>query len=167
MDRPVEFGKITPEVAAKLRTIVGDQNVLTDRENRERYGRDETEDLSFLPEIVLRPHTAAEISQIMIVASAHRIPVTPRGGGTGLSGGALPILGGISLSVERMNAILEIDRANLQAVVQPGVITQTLHEAVEDLGLFYPPDPASRGSSHIGGNVAECAGGPRKRIPRG
>jgi glycolate oxidase len=157
----VPFGSITPEITSRLAEIVGPAHLLVDEESRARYGRDETEELSFPPEIVLRPRTADEISRIMTIASHHRIPVTPRGGGTGLSGGALPVFGGISLSVERMNSILEIDRENLQAVVEPGVITQTLHEEVEALGLFYPPDPASRGSSHIGGNLAECAGGPR------
>jgi glycolate oxidase len=157
----VDYGRITTELAAHLSAVVGNEHVSTDQETRTRYGQDETEDLCFIPELVIRPRTTGEISSIMETASAHRIPVTPRGGGTGLSGGALPVYGGISLSLERMNSILEIDRANLQAIVQPGVITQTLQEEVEALGFFYPPDPASRGSSHIGGNIAECAGGPR------
>ena len=157
----MRYGTLTEDLAAQLRAIVGSDHVLDDQESRARYGHDETESLSFPPDLVIRPRTTDEISRIMKLASAHRIPVTPRGGGTGLSGGALAVYGGIGLSFERMNSILEIDRANLQAVVEPGVITQTLHEKVEALGLFYPPDPASRGSSHIGGNLAECAGGPR------
>ena len=157
----MSYGTISPDLVEELGQVVGTEHVASDPESRARYGSDETENLSFPPELVVRPRTADEISLIMKLASAHRIPVTPRGGGTGLSGGALPVFGGIVLSLERMNSILEIDRANLQAVVEPGVITQTLHEEVEALGFFYPPDPASRGSSHIGGNLAECAGGPR------
>src|SRR4030095_3220797 len=88
-------------------------------------------------------------------------PVTPRGGGTGLSGGALTVYGGICLSMEKFKQIIEIDEKNFQAVVEPGVITQIFQEELERRGLFYPPDPASRGSCHLGGNLAECAGGPR------
>ncbi len=113
------------------------------------------------PGCAVTPVSTAQVSAVLRIASAHRIPVTPRGAGTGLSGGALAVHGGISLSLGKMNRILEIDRANLMAVVEPGVITQVLQEAVEKEGLFYPPDPASRGSCMIGGNVAECAGGPR------
>jgi len=98
---------------------------------------------------------------VMKLAYEHGVPVTPRGAGTGLSGGALPVHGGIVLSTRGMNRILEIDRNNLMAVVEPGVITQELQEAVEAVGLFYPPDPASRGSCFLGGNLAECSGGPR------
>ncbi|MBU1919208.1 FAD-binding protein, partial [bacterium] len=98
---------------------------------------------------------------IVRLASEHRIPIVPRGGGTGLSGGALATHGGICLSLERMNRILEIDERDFFVVTQPGVITQHLQEAVEERGLFYPPDPASRGSCTIGGNIAENAGGPR------
>ncbi|MEK7691023.1 MAG: FAD-linked oxidase C-terminal domain-containing protein, partial [Bdellovibrionota bacterium] len=98
---------------------------------------------------------------VMKIASHYRIPVTPRGAGTGLSGGALAVHGGIVLSLERMNRILEIDEKNLAAVVEPGVITEVFQNAVEARGLFYPPDPASKGSCLLGGNVAECSGGPR------
>jgi glycolate oxidase len=97
----------------------------------------------------------------MRYCAERKLPVTPRGGGTGLSGGALPVVGGVLLSLDRLNEILEIDTDNMVVVTQPGVITQVLQEAVEEHGLFYPPDPASRGSCMIGGNVAECAGGPR------
>jgi glycolate oxidase len=117
--------------------------------------------LSFPPEVVVKPANAEEISKIFRLANEHLIPVTPRGGGTGLSGGALAVHGGICLSMVRMNKILEIDEKNFQAVVEPGVITQVFQEEVEKLGLFYPPDPASRGSCHLGGNLAECSGGPR------
>jgi glycolate oxidase len=110
---------------------------------------------------VRTPADTAGASAVLRIASRHQIPVTPRGAGTGLSGGALPVMGGISLSTARLNRIIEIDRGNLMAVVEPGVITQVFQEAVEAVGLFYPPDPASRGSCFLGGNLAECSGGPR------
>src|SRR5690606_6361755 len=100
-------------------------------------------------------------SKILGYCNSKKIPVTPRGAGTGLSGGALPVFGGLLLSTERLNRILEIDEKNLQVVVEPGVITQVLQEKVAEKGLFYPPDPSSRGSCFIGGNIAECAGGPK------
>ncbi|MEK7467204.1 MAG: FAD-linked oxidase C-terminal domain-containing protein [Planctomycetota bacterium] len=148
-------------VVAQLRDAVGRENLIVDREPLEKYASDETEDLVFWPAVAVTPTTTAQVSAVMKIASQHAIPVTPRGAGTGLSGGALPVKGGIALSLEKMNRIIEIDRANLMAVLEPGVITQVLQEAVEKEGLFYPPDPASRGSCMMGGNVAECAGGPR------
>lgn len=157
----MHYARVTPEVIASLQEVVGHDHVLLDDENRAVYGKDETEDLSFPPEVIVRPHTALEVSAILLLASRASIPVTPRGGGTGLSGGALAVHGGICLSMERFNHILEIDEVNLQAVVEPGVTTQRFQEEVESHGLFYPPDPASRGSCHLGGNLAECAGGPR------
>jgi glycolate oxidase len=156
----MSYGSITPEILAELARIVGDAQVLVDGDELARYGRDETEDLVFAPDVVVRPADTEQVSAILRLSARARIPVTPRAGGTGLSGGALPVRGGILLSVERMNRIVEIDRSNLVAVVEPGVICETLQNAVEELGLFYPPDPASRGSSQIGGNLAECAGGP-------
>lgn len=146
---------------SELSEIVGRNFVISDSESREIYSKDYTEDLSFLPDIIVKPSSADEISQIMKLANKHSIPVTPRGGGTGLSGGALPVYGGICLSMERFNKILEIDTQNLQAVVEPGVITQVFQEVCEKHGLYYPPDPASRGSCFLGGNLAECSGGPR------
>ena len=157
---PGPFGKVDAAALEALRAACGPAYVITSVEDRERYGSDETEDLWFDPEVVVRPRTTAEVAAVMRVAHERRLPVTPRAGGTGLSGGALPVRGGIVLSVERMDSILEIDRANLVAVVEPGVITQRLQEAVEKVGLYYPPDPASRGSCTLGGNVAENAGGP-------
>jgi glycolate oxidase len=133
----------------------------SDEEGFRWYGSDETEDFNFPPELVLKPTDVAQVSAIAKFCNDHRIPLTTRGAGTGLSGGALPIHGGIVLSTERLNKILEIDVENLQATVEPGVINQQLRDAVEAIGLFYPPDPSSRGSSFIGGNVAENAGGPR------
>lgn len=155
------YNKITPLLVNKLREITGEANVLTDKESLENYGHDETERLVFLPEVVVKPRTAAEISEILILANKEMITVTPRGAGTGLSGGALPIYGGITLSMERFNEILEIDERNLQATVEPGVINEAFQNAVKELGLFYPPDPASKGSCFLGGNVAESSGGPK------
>lgn len=152
--------RITQEILGALRTAVGAEFVTTEREALVLYGQDETEDLVFVPDVVVKPCTTREVSTVLALATRFDIPVTPRAGGTGLSGGALPVHGGILLSMERFNRILEIDQCNLQAVVEPGVITQKLQEAVEEFGLYYPPDPASRGSCHIGGNLAECAGGP-------
>jgi len=154
------YRALTQQVIDELRTIVGGENLLMDGETLAQYGQDETEDLSFPPDIVLRPATSEQVSAIMKAANRHLIPVTPRGGGTGLSGGALPVHGGICLSMEKFNRILKIDRDDFQAIVEPGVITQKLQEELESLGLYYPPDPSSRGSSQIGGNLAECAGGP-------
>ncbi len=145
----------------KFRKLLGAENVLIDKESLQHYGHDETENLLFLPDIVIKPRTATEISAIMKICNEHKIPVTPRGAGTGLSGGALPHLGGVLLSMERMNSILEIDERNLQVTTEPGVITEVLQNAVKDKGLFYPPDPSSKGSCFIGGNIAENSGGPK------
>jgi len=145
----------------EFKRIVGDDHVLYDAESLDKYAHDETEDLYHLPELVMRPRTPEEISGILKICNKHRIPVTPRGGGTGLSGGALAHLGGIVLSTERLNSIIQIDERNLQVITEPGVITEVLQDAVKEKGLFYPPDPSSRGSCFIGGNVAENSGGPK------
>jgi len=155
------YNKVTPEILEELAAVVGSEYVLYDNETLHLHSEDETEDLNFPPEVVVKPATAEEISAIFKIANEHKVPVTPRGGGTGLSGGALAVHGGICLSMARFNKIIEIDEKNFQAIVQPGVITQVFQEEVEKLGLFYPPDPASRGSCHLGGNLAECSGGPR------
>lgn len=141
--------------------IVGVNFIFFDEETLAVFAKDETENLFFLPHIVIKPRTAEEISGIMKICNAHKIPVTPRGAGTGLSGGALPHLGGVVISFERMNSILEIDERNLQVTTEPGVITEVLQNAVKEKGLFYPPDPSSRGSCFIGGNIAENSGGPK------
>jgi glycolate oxidase len=152
---------LTPAHIGQFKQIVGDAFVLYDAETLEHYSHDETETLSYLPEVVLKPRTAKEIAAIMKICNADLIPVTPRGAGTGLSGGALPHLGGVLLSTERMNSIVEIDERNMQVLTEPGVITEVLQEAVKAKGLFYPPDPSSRGSCFIGGNIAENSGGPK------
>lgn len=145
----------------EFKKITGDDYVFTDEERMDQYAHDETENLYFLPDIVIKPRTAEEISAIMKICNRYNIPVTPRGAGTGLSGGALPQLGGVLISFERMNSIIEIDERNLQVVTEPGVITEVLQNAVKEKGLFYPPDPSSRGSCFIGGNIAENSGGPK------
>jgi glycolate oxidase len=144
-----------------FKKILGERFVFTDEESLHNYSHDETEDLHYPPEVVLKPKTAEEISAILKICNAAKIPVTPRGAGTGLSGGALPHLGGVLLSTERMNHILEIDERNLQVTTEPGVITEVLQEAVKAKKLFYPPDPSSRGSCFIGGNISENSGGPK------
>jgi glycolate oxidase len=144
-----------------FKKITGDAFVFADAVMMEKYARDETENLYFLPDVVIRPRTTEEISAIMKICNEHRIPVTPRGAGTGLSGGALPHKGGVLISFERMNSIIEIDERNLQVTTEPGVITEMLQDAVKEKGLFYPPDPSSRGSCFIGGNIAENSGGPK------
>lgn len=155
------FADVTASLLSEFEAIVGKENVITDPAMRHEYSHDETEDFSFLPDVVLKPGSASEISRIMMLCNQHLIPVTPRGGGTGLSGGALPVQNGIVLSMERFNKILNIDELNLQATVEPGVITEVFQNAVKEKGLFYPPDPASRGSCFIGGNVSENSGGPK------
>lgn len=142
------------------------KNLLKDRcyidnESLYNYSHDETEDLSYLPEVVLKPIDVNEISAILKYANENNIAVTPSGARTGLSGGALPIHGGIALSMEKFNKILHIDEKNLQVVTEPGVITEVLQNAVKEKGLFYPPDPASKGSCFIGGNISENSGGPK------
>ena len=157
----MDFQKITPAIIESLSEIVGKEYVFTDAESLENYGHDETEDLNFSPQVVIKPRTAEEISKVLRLCNEELIPLTPRGAGTGLSGGALPVYGGVVLSMERFNKILDIDERNLQATVEPGVINQVFQETVMEKGLFYPPDPASKGSCFLGGNVAERSGGPK------
>ncbi len=152
---------LTTAQVEQFKEIVGHQYVLADEESMQNYGHDETENLLYLPEVVIKPRTAEEISAIFNICNEHKIPVTPRGAGTGLSGGALPQFGGVLISLERMNSIIDIDERNLQVTTEPGVITEVLQNAVKEKGLFYPPDPSSKGSCFIGGNIAENSGGPK------
>ncbi len=145
----------------ELRAIIGREFVLTDEDALQNHSHDYTEDLRFLPQVVVRPDTAEQVAAILRFCNRTGIPATPRGAGTGLSGGALPVLGGVVIAMDRFNRILSIDERNLQATVEPGVINQVFQDAVMEKGLFYPPDPASRGSCFLGGNLAECAGGPK------
>jgi glycolate oxidase len=156
-----ENNALTGEHIRLFKEICGGQHVLSGDDDMNMYASDETEHLRFLPSVVVKPRSAEEISRILILCNRQKIPVTPRGAGTGLSGGALAQLGGVLLSTERMNQILNIDEKNLQVTTEPGVITELLQNAVKGKGLFYPPDPASRGSCFIGGNIAENSGGPK------
>lgn len=155
------YYQVTPSIVESLRQIVGQENVLAGAEEMEKYTHDEVVGLRADPEVVVRAASAQHIAEVFKLAQRERVPVTPRGAGYGLSGGAVPVLGGIVLSTEKMNRILEIDKKNLMVTVEPGVITGDIHRAVEAEGLFYPPDPASLDSCTIGGNIAEGAGGPR------
>ncbi len=161
MEATAAKGLLTSGIIDQFRNIIGQDYVLVDTESLAHYGHDETEHLIYPPEVVLRPRTTEEISSIMKICDRHRIPVTPRGAGTGLSGGALPHLGGVLISTDRMNSILNIDERNLQVITEPGVITEVLQMAVKERGLFYPPDPSSRGSCFIGGNISANSGGPK------
>lgn len=140
--------------------LLGDR-AITATEIRKIYGSDETEDFNFPPAIVLKPISVEEVSAIMNFCHEQHIPVTPAGARTGLSGGALCDHGGVLISMEKFDKIIEIDEKNHQVTVEPGVITQILQDAVKEKGLFYPPDPASKGSCFIGGNVSENSGGPK------
>ena len=157
----MEYKKIHIDDISFFEEVLGKKYVVTDLEELKGYGHDETEDLSFPPEVILKPRSAIDISKILIYCNEKKIPVTPCGARTGLSGGALPVFKGVSLSIERFDSIIEIDKRNLQATVEPAVINQIFKETVEEEGLFYPPDPASKGSCFLGGNIAENAGGPK------
>jgi glycolate oxidase len=148
------------EVLQELATIVGRDNIATERQDLLCYSYDATQ-MEFLPDAVVHPANTEEVAAIMRLANSAGFPVFPRGAGSGFSGGALPKTGGIVLVTTRMNRILRIDTENLIAEVEPGVVTEQFQQEVEKLGLFYPPDPASLKFSTLGGNVAENAGGPR------
>jgi glycolate oxidase len=158
------YKKVNADIVETLCQIVGEGDVFfgaEDAEAIEPYTHDEVVGLRADPEVVVRVRSAEQVAEILRLAQRERVPVTPRGAGYGLSGGAVATCGGIVLSVEKLDRILEIDKENLMVTVEPGVITGDIHRAVEAEGLFYPPDPASLDSCTIGGNVAEGAGGPR------
>src|ERR1051326_287299 len=148
------------DVRARLAEIVGEDGVLVDEEKGEPYAQGALKE-KFPPEAVLLPRNGAEIAAILKLANEALFPVTARGGGVGYSGGAVPIEGGVVVGTDRMNRIREVNVENLYAVTEPGVTTFALQQAVEEVGLFYPPDPASYKNSYIGGNIAENAGGIR------
>jgi glycolate oxidase len=151
---------LTKTVKNELERIVGSANASFLKEDLLCYSYDATNE-AHMPEGVVFPGTPDEVSLILKMANSEAFPVIPRGAGTGFTGGSVPVEGGVVLSLERMTRIIEIDAANLTAVVEPGVVTWELQQEVEALGLFYPPDPTSLKFSTIGGNIAECAGGPR------
>ncbi|AAM23522.1 glycolate oxidase [Caldanaerobacter subterraneus subsp. tengcongensis MB4] len=158
------YNKLTNEIVEELKKIVGTNNVIYDDPDAlEAYSHDEVAEKHYahMPEAVVKPSSAEEIARIMKLANKYKIPITPRGAGSGLSGGAVPVYGGIVLSVERMNRILEIDKENLVVVVEPGVVTNEINNAVKEYGLFYAGYPMSVETCYIGGNVAENAGGGR------
>ena len=155
------FNRISKELISKLTEIVGVENIFTEREQLQKYAHDETEDLVFYPEVAVSPVNTGQVSQLMKLCNENRIAVTPRGAGTGLSGGALPVHKGLLLSMEKFNKIIEIDERNLQATLEPGVITGEFMNAAAAKGLLYPIDPSSKGSCFIGGNIAHGSGGPR------
>ncbi|MCL2457418.1 MAG: FAD-binding protein [Desulfobulbus sp.] len=151
---------LAEHILKRLADIVGPEHLATGTVHRITHSFDATQ-RQCLPDAVVHPGSTEEISQIVRLANEERIPVLPRGAGSGFTGGSLPVCGGIVLVLTRMNRILEIDTDNLIAIVEPGVVTGRLQKEVERLGLFYPPDPASKDFSTLGGNIAECAGGPR------
>jgi glycolate oxidase len=155
------FNKITEDVLTAIKTIAGDEAVITTHADLEKYSHDETEDLVYYPEVVVKPNSPEQVSALLKLCNEHLIPVTPRGAGTGLSGGALPVMGGLLIAMERFNKILAIDEQNLQATLEPGVITEEFISQVAAKGLLYPIDPASKGSCFVGGNVSHGSGGPR------
>ncbi|MBN2641023.1 MAG: FAD-binding protein [Victivallales bacterium] len=161
MDK-VKYRTLTPEIAAELKRIVGDAYVIYgDKERLEVFSHDEIPGTEYrgMPEAVVRPDSAAQISAIMKLANLEKIPVTPRGAGSGLSGGAVPVSGGIVLCLDRMNRILDIDVENMMVEVEPGVVTNEINEALRKHKLFYAGYPMSLETCFIGGNVAENAGG--------
>jgi len=151
---------LSQNIAKELNNIAGKENITTSREDLICYSYDATNQ-KFLPDAVVFPKSAEEISLILKLANREAFPVIPRGAGSGFSGGSLPVEGGVVVSMERMNKILKIDTDNLVAIVEPGVVTGDFQEEAEKMGLFYPPDPSSLKFCTIGGNIAECAGGPR------
>ena len=152
------YCKVTQEILQELEGIVGSKSISILSEDLEKHSKDESLEPPHTPEVILYPMSTGEISAVMKIASTYNIPVTPQGSRTGLSGGAHPIYGGIALSLERMTKILEIDEANLMAVVEPGVLIMDLHAETEKRGLMYPPDPGQESGS-LGGNISTNAGG--------
>jgi D-lactate dehydrogenase (cytochrome) len=155
----LDYAPLTRETLRHIRDAVGENALILDARSRETFGKDSAE-LNYLPEAVVEPTCAEQVEALLKLANEWRFPVTPRGTGTGLTGGAVPVFGGITLSMARMNRIIRIDADDLIAVVEPGVINGDLKKAAREVGLFYPPDPASFDTCSLGGNAATNAGGP-------
>lgn len=156
----MNYNPITKEILEELTGILGAKNVIVDEEKMENYSHDETpREYAHMPDVVITPKTTQEISQVVKLANRHLIPITPRGAGSGLSGGAIPSLGGIVLSVEKMNKVIEVDYDNMMIVVEPGLVTNEINAIVDERGLFYAGYPMSLLTCYIGGNIAENAGG--------
>jgi len=148
------------KLISQLRKIAGKDAVLTSKEDLNAYSYDGTTTWAHMPDVVVLPTTAEQVSQVLKLADENKIPVTPRGAGTNVSGGSIPIKGGIVLCTTKMNKILNINKTNLTATVEPGVVLQDFNNALAEQGLFYPPDPQSFLGCTIGGTIAENAGGP-------
>ncbi len=155
------YHKITPLFVNKLKKALGEDAVFTETETINAHAQDHTEKLFFPPEVVVKPKNTEGVSKVMKLCYKHRIPITVQGARSGLTGGALPVLGGVALSMERLDKILHIDAQNFQVTVEPAIITEHLQNVLKEQSLFYPPDPAGRGLSYIGGNIGTNAGGPR------
>jgi glycolate oxidase subunit GlcD len=153
------YTPITDDIRKRISDTIGDVCIVADPDEIEPYSTDAS-GLSYPPELVVRVRETAQIQGLMKLANEYRFPIIPRGGGSGLAGGCLPVLGGVVLSLEKLNRIISIDTKNLVAQVQPGTITKILRDAVRQKGLFFPPDPAGMDQSTIGGNAATNAGGP-------
>ncbi len=157
----MSYRRLNAQMIKELQEIAGTENTSIDEETLYACSRDYTEDFSFLPEMVIHAKDTAQISAVAAYCNSHMVPLTCRGSGTGLSGGCLPVMGGVILNMQKLNRILKIDTDNFQAIVEPGVINEDFQAAVQQQGLFYPPDPASKGSCTLGGNIAHSSGGPR------
>jgi len=156
----MKYGKVNERILGQLEDIVGADDALAEKEAIPDYAHDESSVKAHYPEVVVRAESTEEVSKIMSLANREKVPVTPRGGGTGLCGGAVPVYGGMVLSLVKMNRILELDEENLMVTVEPGVLIMDLHAFVEKHGLLYPPDPGQK-SGTIGGNISTNAGGMR------
>ena len=155
-----KYGNLTQEMLSRVKGIVGEENVFDSSEDLEKHAIDESPLEPHLPQIVIKPVSVNQVSEIIKLANEHKIPVTPQGSLTGLSGASHPVYGGIALSLEKMNKIIEIDEENLMITVEPGVLISEVHEETEKKGLYYPPDPGQESGS-IGGNISTNAGGMR------
>ena len=159
----MKYNQVTASIVKRLKAICGDHFVFTDREKIEPFSHDETpvEQYAHFPDVVVMPRETEQVARIVQLANQNHIPVTPRGAGSGLSGGAIPVYGGIVIAFEKMNRILEIDTQNMMVTLQPGVVTNEVNEKIKDKGLFFAGYPMSVETCYIGGNLAENAGGGR------
>ncbi|MGB0427993.1 MAG: FAD-binding oxidoreductase [Flavobacteriales bacterium] len=161
MNPTTNFKQITLQDKQYFYSFLSDNQIIEIKSEQKPYAKDETEDLEFYPDLVLIAKTTLEVSQVAKYCNEQQLPLTVRGAGTGLSGGALPVCGGVVLSLEKMNQVVDFDEENFQITVETGIINEELRQIVEAKGLFYPPDPASKGSCTIGGNIAFNSGGPK------
>ncbi|PKL03292.1 MAG: FAD-binding oxidoreductase, partial [Spirochaetae bacterium HGW-Spirochaetae-9] len=157
----MKYGIVTQAVIDELRALLGARNVIADEERMEAYSHDETstEEYGHMPDVVVTPNSTAQVAEVVKLANRQRLPLTPRGAGSGLSGGAIPVLGGIVLSLEKMNKVIEIDYANMTMTVETGIVTNEINNLVKERGLFYAGYPMSLETCFLGGNIAENAGG--------